>query len=324
MNKWVLIFFFIALAFALVCGPLMIPLLKKMHASQTVRDNGPQTHLSKNGTPTIGGVIFLIPMLVLSLIAFFTGLAKEILPLIITTVLYSAVGFLDDFLKVRKKNKDGLLWYQKLIALIVISVLLGLYLQFWGPGTKIDIPFFGLHGQLDLRFMYVPFCVFVMVAESNAVNITDGLDGLCAGSMTIVMLFFSVISIVYAEEYSAAIFSAITVGSLIGFLAYNIHPAKVFMGDTGSLALGAALGAVGIHLKLPFILVFAGLLFVIEALSVLLQVAYFKITHGKRLFKMSPIHHHFELSGWKETTVVFVFWAFTLVCCIGAYFCVIL
>ena len=326
MNlKPLIIVFWAVLAASLLMGPVYIPLLKRLKFGQTEREDGPQSHLAKAGTPTIGGLIFLTPVLIASLILYFTDYAPKILPLLFVTIGFAAVGFLDDFLKIVRHNKVGLKPWQKMAILFVVSVIFSAYIAFSDAyGTEIAIDFFGLHTSLNLGWFFIPFTVFLLLAMTNAVNLTDGLDGLCGGCSAFLFLLFMMITLYQANNISVTYFSVSFIGSLLGFLFFNFHPAKVFMGDTGSLALGGAIGACAIVMQKPLILLLAGLLFVIEALSDILQVLYFKKTGGKRLFKMAPIHHHFELCGWSELKVVFVFWGFTLVCCIAAGLCVLL
>jgi len=291
-------------------GPVFIPFLTKLKFGQTVRDDGPQSHLKKTGTPTMGGFIFLVPMIVLSI--FYARYDKQILAVALVTVGFGLVGFIDDFIKVVKKRKDGLYWNQKMLGLLLVAVVFSFYVSRSGIGTDIIIPLLGMEKTIDLAWFFIPFTVLVLIASTNAVNITDGLDGLCAGITLIVTLFFSVVAMTRSEWEYIKIFSSILSGGCLAFLAYNAHPAKVFMGDMGSLALGGAVGAISIVMKLPLILFVVGAIYVIEALSVIIQVTSFKLT-GKRVFKMAPIHHHFELSGWKEVKVVYVFWTVTLI-----------
>lgn len=319
------IVFWAVLAAALLMGPVYIPMLKRLKFSQTEREDGPESHLAKAGTPTIGGLIFLTPVFASSLILYFTGYAEKILPLLFVTIGFAAVGFLDDFLKIIRHNKVGLKPWQKMIFLLLVSVAFSAYIAFSGDyGTEIAIDFFGFHTSLNLGWLFIPFSVFLLLAMTNAVNLTDGLDGLCGGCSVFLFLLFMMITLYQGNNISVTYFSVSFIGSLLGFLFFNFHPAKVIMGDTGSLALGGAMGACAIVMQKPLILLLAGALFVIEALSDILQVLYFKKTGGKRLFKMAPIHHHFELCGWSENKVVFAFWGFTLVCCILAGLCVLL
>jgi len=249
-------------------------------------------------------------MIVLSI--FYARYDKQILAVALVTVGFGLVGFIDDFIKVVKKRKDGLYWNQKMLGLLLVAVVFSFYVSRSGIGTDIIIPLLGMEKTIDLAWFFIPFTVLVLIASTNAVNITDGLDGLCAGITLIVTLFFSVVAMTRSEWEYIKIFSSILSGGCLAFLAYNAHPAKVFMGDMGSLALGGAVGAISIVMKLPLILFVVGAIYVIEALSVIIQVTSFKLT-GKRVFKMAPIHHHFELSGWKEVKVVYVFWTVTLI-----------
>lgn len=310
----------IAFVLAVLAGPAVIPLMRRLKFGQTERYNGVESHLAKNGTPTMGGWIFMIPVVLVTVV--YALIKKDwgqlILPAV--TLLFGAVGFVDDFLKVKKKNKDGFIWWQKLLVLIAISVGFACYMQFAVKnGASIDFMFLGKNRTISLAWIYIPFVAFTMLAESNAVNLTDGLDGLCAGSSILVFVLLAISCVYLFVNKTVSVFSATFVGALAGFLVFNYHPAKIFMGDTGSLAIGGALGAAALMCGHPFLLFFGGLLFVFEALSVLLQVGYFKISHGKRIFKMAPLHHHFEKCGWKELTVTYTFWAFVAVCCIVTY-----
>jgi len=307
--------FIITFILALISGPVLIPALRKLKFGQTVRDDGPSTHLKKTGTPTMGGIIFLIPLFLVSLI--YARQYPHILSLSFVTLGFGLVGFVDDFIKVKKRSKDGLLWNQKMLGLLIVAVIFALYVTYGLKlGTDIIIPFKGTDFTVTLpEWFFVPFVIFVLLASTNAVNMTDGLDGLASGVTLIVMVFFTIVAMTKKEWDAVRIFSSIVAGGCLGFLAFNIHPAKVFMGDNGSLALGGAVGAISIMMKMPWVLLIAGAIYVMETLSVMIQVAYFKAT-GKRVFKMAPLHHHFELSGWKETKVVAVFWAATVVLCI--------
>ena len=309
----------IAFAAALALGPAVIPLMRRLKFGQIERDNGVDTHLSKQGTPTMGGWIFLIPVVAVTAVMAIIGKNPHHLVLPAVALLFGAVGFVDDLLKIKKKSKDGLLWYQKLLLLLAVSVAFACYMQFAGGGSTISFMIWGRNHTFSMGWFYIPFVAFVLLAESNAVNLTDGLDGLCGGTSAMVFLFFALISTFLVVKQEVGVFSSTFVGALAGFLVYNYYPAKIFMGDTGSLALGGALGAVAVMSGHPFMIFFAGLLFVLEALSVLLQVGYFKLTHGKRIFKMAPLHHHFEMSGWKELKVTYVFWGFTLLMCVATY-----
>ncbi|HHV96442.1 MAG TPA: phospho-N-acetylmuramoyl-pentapeptide-transferase [Clostridiaceae bacterium] len=310
--------FIFTFVLALIAGPILIPVLRRLKVGQTVRDDGPATHLKKSGTPTMGGIIFLIPIAIVC--AYFSiKQYSEIIPLLITTLGFGTIGFIDDFIKVVLRRKDGLLWDQKMFGLLIVSVTFTIYAVRTGIlNTEIIVPFKGMDYTVSLpMWFFVPFTIFVLLATTNAVNLTDGVDGLAAGITLIIMVFFTIVAMTRSEWDYLKIFSATVAGGCLGFLAFNIHPAKVFMGDTGSLALGGAVSAISILMKMPWIILVAGFIFVVEVLSDIIQVAYYKRTK-KRIFKMAPIHHHFELSGWKETKVVFVFWTVTVICCMIA------
>jgi phospho-N-acetylmuramoyl-pentapeptide-transferase len=301
--------FIVSFFLTLAMGPIFIPFLTRLKFGQTVRDDGPQSHLKKTGTPTMGGFIFLVPLLLMSV--YYARYDARILPVMFVTIGFGLVGFIDDFIKVVKKRKDGLYWNQKMLGLLLVAVTFAFYSSRAGIGSEIIIPLLGMERTIDLAWFFIPFAVLVLIASTNSVNITDGLDGLCAGVTLIVTLFFSIVAMTRSEWEYIKIFCSILSGGCLAFLAYNAHPARVFMGDMGSLALGGAVGAVSIMMNMPLILFVVGEIYVIEALSVIIQVANFKLT-GKRVFKMAPIHHHFELSGWKEVKVVYVFWAVTV------------
>ncbi|MFZ5985968.1 MAG: phospho-N-acetylmuramoyl-pentapeptide-transferase [Bacillota bacterium] len=307
------VIFIISFIFSLVLGPILIPVLTRLKFGQTVRDDGPKSHYKKTGTPTMGGVIFLIPVLVLAI--FYARYDTRILPLAFVTLGFGLIGFIDDFIKVVKKRKDGLYWNQKMFGLLLIAVMFSFYVSRTQTGTDIIIPFIGMERTLPLGWLFVPFSIVVLIAATNSVNITDGLDGLAAGVTLIITVFFTIVAMTRNEWDYVKIFCSIVSGGCLGFLAYNTHPARVFMGDTGSLALGGAVGSIAIMMKMPLILVIVGGIYVVEALSVMIQVLSFKMT-GKRVFKMAPIHHHFELSGWKEVRVVSVFWTATILLCV--------
>ncbi|HWR62212.1 MAG TPA: phospho-N-acetylmuramoyl-pentapeptide-transferase [Clostridia bacterium] len=291
-----------AFVLALVVGPIFIPVLTRMKFGQTVRDDGPQSHLKKTGTPTMGGIIIIVAAAVVSL-AFSKD--KDMLLLLITTLLFGLIGFADDYLKIKNKRSLGLRAWQKMAAQLLVSVFVAFVASGVSQvGTEILIPFTGKF--LDLGILYIPFVVFVFVATVNSVNLTDGLDGLAGGITVVVLGFFSVIALA-AGHVGLLVFTGAMIGALLGFLRFNSHPAQVFMGDTGSLALGGAVAALAVITKLPLFVLIIGAVYVAETLSVMIQVAYFKLTGGKRFFKMAPLHHHFELSGWDESKVVSVF-----------------
>lgn len=290
-----------------ILAPIVIPYLRRMKFGQSIREEGPQSHQVKAGTPTMGGLIFLTSIIIstLALSLYFDKLTTQSIVLLVILVGFGVIGFLDDFIKVVLKRNLGLTSIQKLIGQIIIAII-AYFLLKQGPfDTNIVIPFTEM--ELQLGQLYIAFLIFWLVGFSNAVNLTDGLDGLVAGTATVAFATFGVLALAY-EQSDIAIFTFCVSGALLGFLLFNKYPAKVFMGDTGSLALGGALAMVSILVKHELLLLIVGIIFVIETLSVILQVISFKTT-GKRIFKMSPIHHHFELSGWNERKIVTVFWA---------------
>jgi phospho-N-acetylmuramoyl-pentapeptide-transferase len=316
MDVYLLLGFGIALLLTAGLMPVFIPLLQRMKFGQSIREEGPESHMKKTGTPTMGGLVFLIAIILTAFgVAFFTDLLTvELMILLLVLFGYGLIGFLDDFIKVVLKRNLGLTSLQKLIAQIVIAVVSFLLLGMIEFDTGLVIPFTDI--SIELSGLYVLFIIFWLVGFSNAVNLTDGLDGLVAGTASIAFAAFGVLAI-RQDENAIALFTFITAGALVGFLIFNKYPAKVFMGDTGSLALGGALAMVSILLKQELLLLLIGLVFVIETASVILQVGSFKL-RKKRIFKMSPIHHHFELSGWSEWKVVTVFWLVGLIAAIIA------
>lgn len=304
----VLILLTLAASFALtaILAPLFIPYLRKMKFGQSIREEGPESHMKKAGTPTMGGLIFMTAIVISTLaISFYTDLfTTQTLVLLLVFVGFGAVGFLDDFIKVVMKRNLGLTSLQKLIGQIVLSVAAFFLLQLGPFDTTVGIPF--TNWTIDLGIFYVLFIIFWLVGFSNAVNLSDGLDGLVSGTASVAFAAFGILAVLYGQ-YDSALFAFAVTGALLGFLLFNKNPAKIFMGDTGSLALGGALAMLSIILKQELLLLVIGIIFVVETLSVILQVISFKTT-GKRIFKMSPIHHHFELSGWSEQKVVYVFW----------------
>ena len=305
----------IAFFITIILGPLTIPLLRRLKVGQSIRADGPQSHLSKSGTPTMGGLIMIVAILITTLTS--GRLNRDLYIIIFSTLGFGLIGFIDDFIKVVLKRNLGLKAYQKLIGQITIAVLIAVYQSKISVfETQVLVPF--VNTYIDLGIFYVPFIAFVVVATTNSVNLTDGLDGLASGVTLIVASFFSLVAINWGYP-SIAVFSAALTGACLGFLRFNAYPAKVFMGDTGSMALGGAIAAMAILMNLTLLIPLVGGIYFAEALSVIIQVTSFKLT-GKRVFKMSPLHHHFELVGWKETKIVVVFWSITLVLCIiGLY-----
>ena len=300
----------------IILGFIIIPILKKLKIGQVVRDDGPQSHLKKSGTPTMGGIIMLIVSVAMSFIVSLKY--PDILPVALVTLGYGIIGFIDDFKKLVLKNPKGLSPSLKMLGLIIVSVIFVVFLTSINFGTDTYIPILKTYITLPI-WVYIPCMVFIMLACTNSLNLTDGLDGLAAGINSIIMIFFTFIAMAWGNK-EMSIFSAVITGTSLGFLLFNLYPAKVFMGDTGSLALGGAFCSVAIMLKMPLILVVVAGICVIEALSVILQVGYFKATGGKRLFKMAPFHHHLELSGIKETVIVPSFWLVTIILCVvGAF-----
>lgn len=300
---------------AVIAAPLLIPLLRRMKFGQQVRDDGPQSHLKKAGTPTMGGVVIILAF-TLSFLKF-SVINTDFYVLLVATLGFGLIGFLDDYIKIVFKRSLGLTARQKLIGQLLFSAIMCVLLIQNGHSTAIHVP--GTSWSFDWgAWFYYPFIVVMMLAISNAVNFTDGLDGLLSGVSAIAFAAFALVAM-QATSLSAAVCAAAMIGAVLGFLVFNAHPAKVFMGDTGSLGIGGAIGAIAIVTKSELLFLVIGGVFVIEMLSVVLQVASFK-TRGKRIFKMSPIHHHFELSGWTEWRVVITFWAVGIVLAgIGLY-----
>lgn len=302
------IFFTIIMAFLItvLLSPVFIPFLRRLKFGQSIRDEGPQSHQKKTGTPTMGGIVFLLSIVITTFVMTgkYSEPGAETYLLLLVTVGFGLLGFLDDFIKVVMKRNLGLTSKQKLLGQIVISAIFYFIFKQNDFPTTVSIPLTDI--SFDLGWFYVVFIIFWLVGFSNAVNITDGLDGLVSGTSAIAFGALAVLAW-NQGQYDIAIFGVAVVGAVLGFLVFNAHPAKVFMGDTGSLALGGAIATIAILTKLEIILILIGGVFVIETLSVILQVASFK-TAGKRIFKMSPLHHHYELVGWSEWRVVVTFW----------------
>lgn len=298
----------IAFVLTAILVPLFIPLLKRMKFGQSIREEGPKSHMAKSGTPTMGGLTFLISTIVLSAIAcFFVEDNGPLILLILVTLGFGLIGFVDDYIIVVKKNNQGLTSKQKFLFQIIIAILFYVVSNVLGLlslSNEINIPFTDI--GIPLSVFYVIFIIFWQVGFSNAVNLTDGLDGLATGLSIIAFSCYFYLAIIQ-DATAMAYFLAILIGSLCGFLLYNKNKAKLFMGDTGSLALGGVIATVSIMLNQELTLIFIGFVFVVETLSVMMQVTSFKLT-GKRIFKMSPLHHHFEMVGWSEWKIVTVFW----------------
>lgn len=318
MNDHFIIILSIIIAFVItaILGPVVIPVLHRIKAGQSIREEGPEAHRVKAGTPTMGGIM-IIAAVIITCAAVGHGLNADMGILLISFVLCGLIGFCDDFIKVVKKRNLGLTALQKLVFQIIIAVIIAVYqAKVSVYGTNVYIPLW--RHYIDFGWLYIPFVAFVLVAMVNAVNLTDGLDGLAAGCTAVTALFCALVGSA-AGCTSPTVFLAAVSGACLGFLLFNHYPAKVFMGDTGSLALGGALAAAAVMMNIEMILPLAGGIFVAEVLSVIIQVVSFK-TRGKRVFKMAPLHHHFELGGWKETKVVAVFWTVTLVLCVISMF----
>ena len=296
-----------------VLGKYIIPMLKKLKVGQSERLDGPRSHLRKQGTPTMGGIIMIIGIIIIVGISCLVNLekAKIIIPIALATIGFGLVGFIDDYKKVVLKNTDGLNPKLKMLGLLVVATIYTVFLQNYGNlNNEIFIPIIKQYISLPV-FIYIPFIILVMLATTNAINLTDGVDGLCGSVVAIISTAFSIICLKLGCP-EVSIFSAIIAGTCLGFLIYNFHKAKVFMGDTGSLLLGGALSSVAIYVKMPLLLLVMAIVSVIETLSVILQVWSGKY-RGKRIFKMTPLHHHFELSGWRENKIVVVWSVITLV-----------
>lgn len=303
-----------AFVLAIIMGPLFIPLLRRLKFGQQIREDGPKAHLKKQGTPTMGGTIILLALTLAALQ--FSDKKMELFVLLVATLGYGLVGFLDDYIKIAFKRSLGLTARQKLFGQLLVSAIVCVMLVYMGHSTSITIPIVDI--TFNLGWLYFPVMAFLMLGASNAVNFTDGLDGLLAGTSAIAFGAYTIIAM-YASQPEVAIFSAAMVGAVLGFLVYNAHPARVFMGDTGSLGIGGGLVAVAILTKAELLLAVIGIVFLVEIMSVVIQVISFK-TRGKRVFKMSPIHHHFELSGWSEWRVVITFWSVGLIAALLALY----
>ncbi|GIN74375.1 phospho-N-acetylmuramoyl-pentapeptide-transferase [Bacillus sp. J14TS2] len=318
MERVILFSLLISFLITVLLSPIFIPFLRRLKFGQSIREEGPKSHQKKSGTPTMGGILIVLSTLITTLIMLwkFSQPSWEIYLLLFVTLGYGLLGFLDDFIKIAFKRNLGLTSLQKLIGQIVIAIIFYIVLRTNEISTAITIPMTDF--SIDLGWFYAVFIVFWLVGFSNAVNLTDGLDGLLSGTAAIAFGAFAIVAW-SQSQFDVSIFSVTIVGAVLGFLVFNAHPAKVFMGDTGSLALGGAIAAISILLKAEIILLVIGAIFVIETLSVILQVASFKTT-GKRIFKMSPLHHHYELSGWSEWRVVVTFWVVGLLCAVlGIY-----
>lgn len=302
---------------AYLLGKILIPILHRMKYGQSIREEGPKAHMKKQGTPTIGGLIFIISTFIVTIlysVFYVKTLKNDAVIILLIFLAFGFVGFLDDYLKIRRKKNLGLRAYQKMILLMLITFVIYVFSKDT-LGTNLYIPI--LNVNINLYYLYLPFLFIYFTGVTNAVNLTDGLDGLATTVTIIVLLFLFLISFVFGKV-DIGIFAFILIGSLMAFLIFNVNPARVFMGDTGSLALGGAVAAISFLLGIELVLVLAGIIYVIEALSVIIQVVVYKFTR-KRVFKMAPIHHHFEHLGWSENKIVYVFGAITLIACIISF-----
>ena len=314
MDYNVVIPVIISFAISAVLGPVIIPFLRKLKASQTERTEGVQSHLSKVGTPTMGGLIFLIATTVTSL--FYVGKYPKIIPILFLTLGFGLIGFLDDYLKVVLKRSDGLLPMQKMAGQIIVTGIFALYLiKFTDVDLTLLVPFSDGY-YWNIGWLAVPLLFVAVIGTVNGVNFTDGLDGLASSVTIMVATFFSVVAL--GTKSGIEPITCAVVGALMGFLLFNVYPARVFMGDTGSLALGGFVAGAAYMLQMPLFIIIVGMIYLIEVASVIIQVTYFKKTGGKRFFKMAPIHHHFELCGWFETRIVAVFSIITAILCMIA------
>lgn len=314
-NLSVLMPVIISFLVSVVLCPVIIPFLRKLKFGQTEREDGPESHLKKNGTPTMGGLVILASILITSLI--YVGKYTDIIPVLFMTLGFGIIGFLDDYIKVVMKRSLGLTPLQKIaLQFLVTGIFVFYYFKVADMDTTIRIPFVEGVGFTMPVWLFVVFVFIVVLGTVNGVNFTDGLDGLASGVTAIVATFFTLTALMLNPSMTPI--TGAVVGSLLGFLLFNTYPARVFMGDTGSLALGGFVSSIALMLHLPLFIVIVGLIYLVEVISVILQVGYFKLTHGKRIFKMAPIHHHFELCGYSETQVVAAFSVVTaLLCLIG-------
>ena len=300
----------------MILGLIIVPILKKLKVGQIERDDGPESHLKKQGTPTMGGIIIMLGIIIVTIASYIyysnidVSVAKNLIPILGLTIGFGVIGFIDDFKKLVLKNTKGLKPSLKMLGLLIISVIYVMYLiKGLNLGTDTYIPILKQYINIPI-FAYIPFAIFVILATTNAVNLTDGIDGLSSSVCTIIITCLTIIATIFGVK-EIIVFGAIVIGAVLGFLIFNIHPAKVFMGDTGSLFLGGVISGIALYLKVPLILIVIAIIPVIETLSVIIQVVYFKKT-GKRVFKMAPIHHHLELSDWRENQVVMLFSIITL------------
>ncbi|MCM1039269.1 MAG: phospho-N-acetylmuramoyl-pentapeptide-transferase [Ruminococcus sp.] len=314
MDATILMAVLISFAISVLLGPVVIPFLKRLKVGQTVRDEGPEAHLKKNGTPTMGGILILISVVVTSIL--YVKEYPRIIPILFVTMGFGLIGFLDDYIKVVLKRSMGLRAWQKMALQILVTGVFAYYItHYTDVSLAMRIPFMP-ETYLDLGIFNIPVLFFIVIGTVNGANFTDGLDGLASSVTVLIATFFTVVAIGLQSGIEPV--TCAVVGALLGFLLFNVYPASVFMGDTGSLALGGFVAATAYMMQMPVFLAIVAFIYVIEVLSVVIQVSYFKMTGGKRIFKMAPIHHHFELCGWPETRVVAVFSIVTaLLCLVG-------
>ena len=317
-----LISFLVAFAASALIGRFLIPWLRALKAGQSIKEIGPVWHMAKQGTPTMGGIMFIAGIFIAILVTGWKDFSQGrfgALFVFLFALVFGVIGFLDDFMKVKYHKNEGLTAPQKFLLQLAAAIVFTVLLRYTGYLTPdLYIPFFNVSFQLPWA-VYMVFAAFVIVATVNAVNLTDGVDGLATGVTLPVALFYLVVSLMW-KVTDLSIFAAALVGGLCAFLIYNFHPAKVFMGDTGSLFLGGTVCGLAFALDIPLIIVLVGIIYLLETLSDIIQVTYFKLTHGKRIFRMAPLHHHFEMGGWSEEKLFTVFTLVTLVCCVLAYF----
>lgn len=317
-----LISFLVAFAASALIGRFLIPWLHALKAGQSIKEIGPVWHMAKQGTPTMGGIMFIAGIFIAILVTGWQDFSQGrfgALFVFLFALVFGVIGFLDDFMKVKYHKNEGLTAPQKFLLQLAAAIVFTVLLRYTGYLTPdLYIPFFNVSFQLPWA-VYMVFAAFVIVATVNAVNLTDGVDGLSTGVTLPVALFFLAVSLMW-KITDLSIFAAALVGGLCAFLIYNFHPAKVFMGDTGSLFLGGTVCGLAFALDIPLIIVLVGIIYLLETLSDIIQVTYFKLTHGKRIFRMAPLHHHFEMGGWSEEKLFTVFTLVTLVCCVLAYF----
>jgi len=315
MSNTVVLPVIIAFFISAVLGPVVIPFLRRLKVGQTVRDEGPQSHIKKNGTPTMGGILILGAVVATSI--FYVKDYPNIIPVLFLTLGFGLIGFLDDYIKVVLKRSMGLRAWQKMLGQLIVTGVFAYYLcHYTDVSLAMKIPF--MSGQyIDFGIFNIPILFFIVIGTVNGTNFTDGLDGLASSVTVIIATFFTVIAI--GTKSGIEPITGAVVGALLGFLLFNVYPASVFMGDTGSLALGGFVAATAYMLQMPLFIAIVGFVYLMEVLSVMIQVSYFKLTGGKRIFKMAPIHHHFELCGWSETRVVAVFSIVTAILCLVAF-----